>query len=136
MVKADRYCTIEITKKDKPSIHEVIKIFYKDKYINKYSKLIDKDKLYSLDEANKILKENSTYEFRIATRNEYNKGSNMIEELAYLEERAELNFETLNWNSIEDYIKEVTKQGYSSENFTEEEFEKWFKWKYTKNKFE
>ena len=131
-MKANRYCIIQgvNTEEDKPSICEVVKVFYKDKYIDKYSKLIDKDKLYSIDEANEILKRNSTCGFILCTRNNYNKGSDMIEELAYLEERADLNFETLNWDSIEDYIKGIEEQGYSSEKLTEKEFDKWFKSKY------
>jgi hypothetical protein len=131
-MKEDRCCIIQSfdRAKDKPSIHEVVKVFYKGKYIAKYSKLIDKDRLYPIDEANEILKNNSTYRFVIATRNNYNKGADMIEELACLEERAELNFEVINWNTIEEYIKEIEKQGYKSEKFTEKEFEEWLKWKY------
>lgn len=134
-MEAGRYCIIQCfdREKDKPSICEVVKVFYKDKYIDKYSKLIDKDRLYSIDEANEILKKNSTYGFIVATRNDSNKGTDMIEELAYLEERAELNFEVINWNSIEDYLKEIEEQGYSSEKLTEKEFEEWFKWKYPEN---
>lgn len=131
-MKSNRCCIIQCfdMEKGKPSICEVVKVFYKGKYIDKYSKLIDKDKLYPLDEANELLKKNSSYGFRIATRNEYNKGSDMIEELAYLEERAELNFEVVNWNTIEEYIKEIEEQGYSSEKLTEKEFQDWVKWKY------
>ena len=80
--------------------------------------------------ANKILKSDSSYGFIISTRNRNNKGIKMIKELAYLEERAEINFETLNWYTIEEYIKEMTEQGYKTETLTEKEFEKWLKWKY------
>lgn len=126
-MKVNGYCIIENVdiEEDKLSLNDVVKVFYKNKYIDKYSKLIDKDKLYSTDEANQILKNNSTYGFVVATKNEYNKGSDMIEELAYLEERAELNFEVLNWTSIEDYIKKIDKQGYNTEKLTEKEFEEW-----------
>lgn len=126
-MNANEYCIIENVsiEEDELSINDVVKVFYKNKYIDKYTKLIDRNKLFPMDEANEILKNNSTFGFVITSRNAYSKGIDMIEELAFLEERAELNFEVLNWNSIEDYIKEIKEQGYISEKLTEEEFDKW-----------
>lgn len=125
MKSEGRYCIIKsYMDEDNPFIKEILKISYKDKYIDKYSKIIDKDKLYPKDEANELLKNNSTFGFELATRNDYNRGIDMIEELAYLEERADLNFEVLNWNSIEDYMKKIKEQGYSFEKLTEKELEK------------
>lgn len=135
-IKKKEYCIVENINIDENELssNDVVKVFYKDKYINKYSKIIDKDKSYSKIEANEILKTNSTYGFVVSTKDEYNNGLDMIKELAYLEERAELNFEVLCWKSIEDFVKKINKEGYSTEKITEEEFEKWFKHKYPKIK--
>lgn len=133
-MKTVEYCIIENVdiEEEDLSINDVIKVFYKDKYIDKYSKIIDKDKIYPMTEANEILKNNSSFGFIVCSRNNDNNGLDMIKELAYLEERAELNFEVLNWNSIEDYIKRISKQGYSTEKLTEEEFKKWLGWRCSK----
>lgn len=126
-MKDNRYCIIDSIDmdEDNPSINDFVKVFYINKYIDKYSKIIDKDKIYSLEEATEILKINSTFGFILCTNNQYNKGSDMIEELAYLEERAELNFAILDWNTFEDFIKSLKEEGYICEKITENELQKW-----------
>lgn len=132
-MEVKRSCIIYITKEAKPSMGEVMRVFYIGKYIDKYSKVIDKDKVYPKAEAIEILNSNSTYGFKLSTRNESNLGRDMIEELAYLEERAELNFDALNWTTVDEYIKELVELGYTTEKLSEEEYAKWFEWKYQRS---
>ena len=47
------YCIVEVYDdriKDKPNIENTIKVFYIGKYIDKYSKVINKDKIYKVNE--------------------------------------------------------------------------------------
>ena len=129
------YCIIEISDLDKneqPNINEVIKVIYKDKYINKYSKIIDDNMVYTKEETNNIFKDNSGGWFTLQTRIEENKGIDIIKELAYLDERIELNFEVLNWNNIEEYKNAITSKGYKFEELTVDEFNEYIANKYGK----
>lgn len=129
------YCIIEISDLDKneqPNINEVIKVIYKDKYINKYSKIIEDNMVYTKEETNNIFKDNSGGWFILQTRIEENKGIDIIKELAYLDERIELNFEVLNWNNIEEYKNAITSKGYKFEELTVDEFNEYIANKYGK----
>ena len=129
------YCIIEISDLDKneqPNINEVIKVIYKDKYINKYSKIIEDNRVYTKEETNNIFKDNSGGWFTLQTRIEENKGIDIIKELAYLDERIELNFEVLNWNNIEEYKNAITSKGYKFEELTVDEFNEYIANKYGK----
>lgn len=129
------YCIIEISDLDKneqPNINEVIKVIYKDKYINKYSKIIKDNMVYTKEETNNIFKDNSGGWFTLQTRIEENKGIDIIKELAYLDERIELNFEVLNWNNIEEYKNAITSKGYKFEELTVDEFNEYIANKYGK----
>lgn len=129
------YCIIEISDLDKneqPNINEVIKVIYKDKYINKYSKIIEDNMIYTKEETNNIFKDNSGGWFTLQTRIEENKGIDIIKELAYLDERIELNFEVLNWNNIEEYKNAITSKGYKFEELTVDEFNEYIANKYGK----
>lgn len=129
------YCIIEISDLDKneqPNINEVIKVIYKDKYINKYSKIIEDNMVYTKEETNNIFKDNSGGWFTLQTRIEENKGIDIIKELAYLDERIELNFEVLNWNNIEEYKNAITSKGYKFEELTVDEFNEYIANKYGK----
>lgn len=129
------YCIIEISDLDKneqPNINEVIKVIYKDKYINKYSKIIEDNMVYTKEETNNIFKDNSGGWFTLQTRREENKGIDIIKELAYLDERIELNFEVLNWNNIEEYKNAITSKGYKFEELTVDEFNEYIANKYGK----
>lgn len=129
------YCIIEISDLDKneqPNINEVIKVIYKDKYISKYSKIIEDNMVYTKEETNNIFKDNSGGWFTLQTRIEENKGIDIIKELAYLDERIELNFEVLNWNNIEEYKNAITSKGYKFEELTVDEFNEYIANKYGK----
>ena len=129
------YCIIEISDLDKnkqPNINEVIKVIYKDKYINKYSKIIEDNMVYTKEETNNIFKDNSGGWFTLQTCIEKNKGIDIIKELAYLDERIELNFEVLNWDNIEEYKNAITSKGYKFEELTVDEFNEYIANKYGK----
>lgn len=104
------------------TINDFMKVFYNYKYIEKYSKKIDANKTYSTSDANKILKANPTWGFTLETKANNILGKDMIESVAFLEERAEINFESVNWDSFNDYIKELNHQGYKTEKISEAEF--------------
>lgn len=128
-------CIIEIFDSDKneqPNISQVIKVIYKGKYIDKYSKIIKNNMVYTKEETNNIFKDNSGGWFTLQTRIEENKGIDIIKELAYLDERIELNFEVLNWNNIEEYKNAITSKGYKFEELTVDEFNEYIANKYGK----
>lgn len=130
-MELDKHCIVECFERaqDMPHIDNTLKVFYKNKHIDKYSELIDKDRIYTMEEANELFKANSTYGFEICSKSDSNKGSEMIAELACLEERADLNFKTLNYYSVEEYIKEISEEGYRSEKLTQDEFDEWLEFK-------
>ncbi len=104
-----------------PYINEIVRVFYKGEYIDEFSKEIDKNKIYSKEEANKILKKYDSL-FAIRTKHKENKGIDIIIELAYLEEKTKLCCEAAEWENMGEYKCWLKEEGYTFKELTIEEY--------------
>ena len=120
------YCVVN-TDFDKsiPNIDGVLKVFLSGKYIEEYSKVIEKDKIYTKEETNNIFEKYGDAFVTFVTNKDENLGLDIINALSTYKERSDLILKTLEYKSADRYKEWLVKNGYNFRKLTLEEYSKY-----------
>ena len=89
-----------------------MKVFLSGKYIEEYSKVIEKDKIYTKEETNNIFEKYGDAFVTFVTNEDENLGLDIINALSAYKERSDLILKTLEYKSADRYKKWLVKNGY------------------------
>ena len=117
------YCVVNIDfDKSIPNIDRVLKVFLSGKYIEEYSKVIEKDKIYTKEETNNIFEKYGDAFVTFVTNKDENLGLDIINALSAYKERSDLILKTLEYKSADRYKEWLVKNGYNFKKLTLEEY--------------
>ena len=117
------YCVVNIDfDKSIPNIDRVLKVFLSGKYIEEYSKVIEKDKIYAKEETNNIFEKYGDAFVTFVTNKDENLGLDIINALSAYKERSDLILKTLEYKSADRYKEWLVKNGYNFKKLTLEEY--------------
>ena len=120
------YCVVNIDfDKSIPNIDRVLKVFLSGKYIEEYSKVIEKDKIYTKEETNNIFEKYGDAFVTFVTNKDENLGLDIINALSAYKERSDLILKTLEYKSADRYKEWLVKNGYNFKKLTLEEYSKY-----------
>ena len=120
------YCVVNIDfDKSIPNIDRVLKVFLSGKYIEEYSKVIEKDKIYAKEETNNIFEKYGDAFVTFVTNKDENLGLDIINALSAYKERSDLILKTLEYKSADRYKEWLVKNGYNFKKLTLEEYSKY-----------
>ena len=120
------YCVVNIDfDKSIPNIDRVLKVFLSGKYIEEYSKVIEKDKIYTKEETNNIFEKYGDAFVTFVTNKDENLGLDVINALAAYKEKSDLILETVEHESADGYKEWLVENGYNFKKLTLEEYSKY-----------
>ncbi len=129
------YCIVNVfdcDNKDIPNINEVLKIFFTERYKQKYSLDIVADKIYTKEETNDFFEKYGDAFVTFVTNEDENLGIDIINALASYEEKSDLILETLEYETIDEYKYWLIENNYTFKELTNEEYDEYIKKRFGK----